>query len=105
MDQAFTVILFGGTIIVVIILNIVIKKNKPKRHILKAEKQIEDAVDSKDIHSLIRYIKNPDTEIPFEIKVAHRKKIIDGFRKIGLPAIESMVAILQDINSPDRPCR
>ena len=35
MDQAFTVILFGGTVLVAIILNIVIKKNKPKRHILK----------------------------------------------------------------------
>jgi HEAT repeat protein len=80
----------------------VIKKKKTERRILKAKKKIDDAIASKDVHALISFLKNRDIEIPLEIYIEQRKKIIDGFRKIGLPAIESLVAILQDINSLER---
>ena len=77
-------------------------KKKTERHILKAEKKIDDAIASQDVHALISFLKNRDIEIPLEFIIEHRKKIIDGFRKIGLPAIESLVAILQDVNSLER---
>jgi len=102
MDSAFGVILFGGIVLVAIVLNMVNKRNKPKKHSLKAEKKIDDAIDSKDIPTLIDYLRYPDTEIPFETKIVHRKKIIDGFRAIGLPAVESLIAVLQDTNSLER---
>ena len=102
--EPFVVFLLGLLIVVLMLffLQKPLKKKKLERRILQAQKKIDDAIAAKDTQSLVKLINDFDPELPFEFNIKQRKKVIEGFRNIGLHATQFLIDILQDTNSTER---